>query len=424
MTRALVLRPFASLLAAGVALALAAGAAVAAPPAPNASTGAVQDVDQAVATLIGTVDPNGATTVYWFEYGTSSLDHKTDERGAGAGDGSVRVSAQLGSLTPGTKYTYRLVARNDGGTVQGATRSFTTAKARVAAPSVTTGAARDLAQTSATLTASINMRGRQGSYAFEYGPTTSYGAATAATSIGPASAAVDVASPVGGLAAATRYHYRLVLTLADGGGVIRGRDRTFTTPRVPNGLLISAIPNPVRFGAGVDVTGILAGSGNAGVAVSIQADPFPLGDGWATVASGRTDATGAYRIAVSPLLSTSALRTIASTSPSVASQPVTVGVSVVARLGVSTTHPRRGQRVRFHGSVTPAQVGASVSIQRRVAGRYRTIASTRQQAGAGASRFSRRVRIRHSGRYRIVARTLDGAHLMGASASRYIRVRR
>src|SRR4051794_36471988 len=73
ITRALMLRlPISPLAAAACALALAATAApaLAAPPAPNVTSGGTSGVDQTVATLSGTVDPNGATTVYWFEYGT------------------------------------------------------------------------------------------------------------------------------------------------------------------------------------------------------------------------------------------------------------------------------------------------------------------------------------------------------------------
>jgi hypothetical protein len=424
ITRALMLRLPVSLLAAVCALAFAATVATAAPPAPNATTGGTSGVDQTVATVAGTVDPNGATTVYWFEYGTSTPDHKTDERSAGTGDGGINVSAQIGGLKAGTKYVYRVVARNDGGTVPGATRSFTTDRAPATPPTVSTGGTRDVAQSGATLTGSINTRGRTGTYAFQYGPTTAYGASTAATPIGPTTSSVAVASPAAGLAPATRYHYRLVLTLADNGGTIRGADHAFTTAKVPNGLLIVATPNPVRYGGAISIAGILAGTGNAGVTVSVQADPFPLDNAWTTVTSGKTDATGAYRIALSPLLVTSALRTVAATSPAVISQPTTIGVTVSTSLSLSTTRPHRGSRVRFRGRVTPAQAGASVSIQRRVNGRYRTIARTIQRAGSGASSYSRRVRITHSGRYRAVARTTDGGHLMGASRSRLIHVRR
>jgi hypothetical protein len=415
-----------SLLAAACALVLAAVAApaLAAPPAPNVTSGGTSGVDQTVATLSGTVDPNGATTVYWFEYGTTALDHKTDERGAGTGDSGVNVSAQVGGLKAGTKYQYRVVARNDGGTVQGATRSFTTDKAPATPPSVSTGGTRDVVQNGATLTGSINTRGRTGTYAFQYGPTTAYGATTTATPIGASNSSVAVASPAGGLAPATRYHYRLVLTLADNGGVVRGGDRTFTTAKIPNGLLIEATPSPVRYGGAIQIAGILAGTGNAGVTITVQADPFPLGDAWTAVASGKTDATGAYRIALSPLLVTSALRTVASTSPNVISQPTTVGVTVSISLSLSTSRPHRGARVRFSGRVTPAQSGATVSIQRRVGGHYRTIARTVQRAGSGSSSYSRRVRVTRSGRYRVVARTIDGGHLMGASRSRLIHVRR
>jgi hypothetical protein len=206
-----------------------------------------------------------------------------------------------------------------------------------------------------------------------------------------------------------------------GNRTVRGRDRSFHTQRVPNGLLLRSSGNPVGYGAGVDLFGVLAGSGNAGRTARVQADAFPFDGGWTDVASGRTDSTGAYRIHVTPLLANTMFRTIADTTPAVTSQSVTVGVRLAASLHVSTKHVRRGHRVRFWGRVHPHQAGAAISIQNRRSGRWVTIARTRT---GGGSSFSRRVRLTRTGKYRVVARAADGAHVMGASSSRYIRVGR
>jgi hypothetical protein len=372
-------------------------------------------------TLHGAVNPKGTATISAFWYGTKSPNHHTSVRAAGAGDGALAVEVQVGKLEPGTRYVYRLVAHSKGGTVGGAIRSFTTARAT---PVATTGPAGAITPTTASLQGTIDTHGRTGRYGFQYGPTTSYGASTPAAAIGPSAKAVRVVSPVDKLVPATRYHYRLVVTLADG-STAYGRDRSFVSGRVPNGLLIEAHPSRVRYGHGVSVGGALGGSGNSGVQISVQADPFPFGGSWTTVASGRTDARGRYLIGVSPLLINSRLRAVAATNPAVTSLPVTVRVKVRATMHLSTSHPRRGARVRFHGTVTPGQPGATVLIQRRRHGHYRTVARTRQHASrSGRSSYSRRQRIRHSGRDRVVARTADGAHVMGNSRARTIHVHR
>jgi hypothetical protein len=396
----------------------AAPAALAAAPAPNVATGDVADVGQTLVTLKGTVDPNGAAATYVFQYGTSALNQTTETRNAGSGDGSVSVSVQVGALRAGTKYQYRIVATNEGGSSSGATRTFTTAKAPATPPYAATGSASAIDQDGATLSATLNNRGADATYHFEYGPTTGYGASTANAPLGPDRNTHTVTAPIGGLTANTTYHYRVVLVV--GTTTVRGTDRSFKTAKVPNGLLIQSGSNPVRYGAATQISGILAGSDNSGKTVTVQADTFPYGDGYSSVASGRTDGTGAYRITVSPVLTSTRYRTVADTNPDVMSQPLAVGVSVLTSIHVSTQHPRRGARVRFRGSVQPGQPGASVSIQRRVGHHWQTVARTRQTANG----YSRRVRVRSSGRYRVVARASSGAHVMGASGSRTLRVRR
>jgi hypothetical protein len=396
---------------------LIAGPAVAQAQAPSAVTGTATGIGQESVTLRGSVNPRGQATDYWFEVGTTNaLGARTPATSAGNGSDTINVDQQLGSLRPGTTYHYRLVARNATGTTQGAVRTFRTD----AAPTVTTtGAVRDIAQTTATLTATLNNRSQAATYHFEWGTTNRYGQSTPETPLPAAATAQDVTAALTGLAADTTYHVRVVMTI--GSVVTRGRDRSFRTTRVPNGLLLQSSGNPVGYGAGVDLFGVLAGSGNAGRTIRVQADVFPFDGAWTDVASGRTDATGAYRINVTPLLSSTMFRTVADTSPAVTSQPITVGVRLETSLRVSTKHVRRGHHVRFSGHVTPVSPGAAISIQNRRNGRWVTIARTRT---GGSSAFSRRVRIHRTGKYRAVARAADGAHVMGTSSSRYIRVGR
>jgi hypothetical protein len=82
-------------------------------------------IDGAVATLKGTVDPQGLAATYWFEYGLTtnygSRAPGAQNADASAGDGNepVPVSWYVNGLEPGKTYHYRLVARNAEGTTNG-----------------------------------------------------------------------------------------------------------------------------------------------------------------------------------------------------------------------------------------------------------------------------------------------------------------
>jgi hypothetical protein len=95
--------------------------------APSAATGGTSSVGETVATLGGTVGPNGHPTSYQFEYGpTASYGALTRPASAGGGSSDQPVSATLTGLAPGTVYHYRLVATNASGTTDGADQILTT----------------------------------------------------------------------------------------------------------------------------------------------------------------------------------------------------------------------------------------------------------------------------------------------------------
>jgi hypothetical protein len=92
---------------------------------PEANTGLASPVYATSAVLNGTVSPNGLTTTYYFEYGTTTAyGLATANRTT---DADASVSETVGGLSADTTYHYRLVATNSSGTSYGPDRSFQTA---------------------------------------------------------------------------------------------------------------------------------------------------------------------------------------------------------------------------------------------------------------------------------------------------------
>jgi len=98
-------------------------------PSPTVLTGSASSVKTKSATLNGTVNPNGYTTTYWFEYGTTtSYGSTTAKQDAGSGTDDISVLAYITGLTKDTAYQFRLVAKNEKGETKGANAEFKTPK--------------------------------------------------------------------------------------------------------------------------------------------------------------------------------------------------------------------------------------------------------------------------------------------------------
>ena len=107
-------------------LCLAASAQAAAPTLGPVSATNTQGVS---ALLVGTVDPEGLTTTYRFQYSTQadfSSAIATPPSAAGSGTDPRPARAAISGLEPDTTYHYRLLATNDSGTTTGSPASFTT----------------------------------------------------------------------------------------------------------------------------------------------------------------------------------------------------------------------------------------------------------------------------------------------------------
>ena len=91
--------------------------------APVATTSAASNITADGATLNGTVNPNGSTTGYYFEWGTdTTYGNTTALTEIASGVTNVSVTATLTGLTTGTTYYFRLVAYNAGGLTLGQMR--------------------------------------------------------------------------------------------------------------------------------------------------------------------------------------------------------------------------------------------------------------------------------------------------------------
>ncbi len=155
MTRRLLPRLLTLLAFAGV---LAGPASAANPVPPTATSGPATSLTLTGATLTATVDPQGASTSYHFDYGTSdSYGLTTSDRDAGSGTGAVSVSVPVTGLTNDTTYHVRIVATNAAGVTRGTDMTFRTL-APAKAPTVSTGSARSVRANGATLTGSLNPR--------------------------------------------------------------------------------------------------------------------------------------------------------------------------------------------------------------------------------------------------------------------------
>jgi len=104
---------------------------------PLVSTSAATNVTTSSATLNGTVNPNGLTTNYYFQWGTSiSYGNVTPTLSAGSGSTNISVSATISGLIAGTTYHFRLIATNSDGTSTGNNFSFTPGAASITTSSV------------------------------------------------------------------------------------------------------------------------------------------------------------------------------------------------------------------------------------------------------------------------------------------------
>jgi DNA-binding beta-propeller fold protein YncE len=227
---------------------------------------------QTSATLQAQITPDGGETTYQFEYG------ETKSYGAsipaspgvvGSGEEPVAVPAvELTGLKIGTTYHYRVVARNEYGTVDGPDQQFTTLPAALIEASAT-----DVTATSATLSAQINPLGSDTSAYFQYGSTNCATSPGSCVSV-PLPPGADLGSgeagqPLGvhlqNLTPGSIYHYRVLAT--NSFGTVESEDHSFTTQplhgssALPDGRAWEMVSPPLKQGSGLEPIGGAYGEG-------------------------------------------------------------------------------------------------------------------------------------------------------------------
>jgi hypothetical protein len=191
-------------------------------------------------------------------------------------------------------------------------------------------------------------------------------------------------------------------------------------PPKAGSITLKASADQVTFSNPVTLTGKVKGA-KAGVMVSLERRPTDAA-AFVPAATVATDRNGDFSFTQRPSRNT-VYRATAATTPPATSGEVTTAVAPLVGLRVGDSTPRKGQRVRFRGTVRPQHDGMRVSIQRkRRDGTWAMVAMPRlRDAGSAYSRYSKRLRIRRSGTYRtVIAAHAD--HAEGVSRERTLTV--
>lgn len=297
------------------------------------------------------------------------------------------------------------------------------------APRASTGGVRHVSASSAELTGTVNPRGSETNYTFQYGSTTGYGAQTPIASAGSGVGGVKVSQVLSGLPAGATYHYRLV-AVNSSAETVDGRDRAFTTKSLGHNhgsapkpialkFVLPKAPIVAAYGRPFFVTGTLSGVGGANRQIALQASPFPYMSPFSDIGSPTTtNARGDFSLRVPSVSQNTKLR-LSTLAPTIYSRVLTVQVAVLVTLRAQAG----GQGlVRLDGTVTPAEAGAPVVFQlMRTGRRPANVGGTQVKRGtAGVSRFSTLLSIRHGGYYRALVKVSNSRQVSGSSRTVFL----
>jgi hypothetical protein len=282
--------------------------AIAAPPV--VTIGPVSEVSYASAHLSGTIEADESFTFYYFEYSADPAGEGWTSSSFGGpvefGVGPVNVSSDITGLKPGVEYQARLVAERSGILTTSAepNSTFTTL---ISAPDVVTGTPNDVTGFGATLHGTINPRGLQSTYYFEYGLDTEYDTRVPLDHnlvAGGGTKQMFAEQPIADLQPETEYHFRL--TAVSSAGTAHGADESFTT-EAPTARVrrFEMVSPPDKGGGNVDTTNFQASpDGNSLVFPSktaldggVESEAAPLTPKYY---SGRTDSDWSPAQAIDP----------------------------------------------------------------------------------------------------------------------------
>jgi lysophospholipase L1-like esterase len=263
-------------------------------PPPAVSTEDATSITLNGATLNGSVNPNGAATIAWFEYGPDPdlvSFIATDNQNMGSGRDSVPVDNTLSGLDTSATFYYRLVAASVEGEVEGAIKSFSTA---FPPPAATTGSATNITTTGATFQGTVNPNGFSTDAWFEYGLDNSLATFEVTTPQFQGSGTSDnaVSAGVGPLIPFRTYYFRTVAgSTTDPDMVTKGEIRSF-----PTGEYYVALGDSITVGSHDTIPGDGIGYEPVLDTLLTDANGYPH-----TVvnagASGETSADGVNRVA-------------------------------------------------------------------------------------------------------------------------------
>ncbi len=290
-------------------------------------------------------------------------------------------------------------------------------------PATTTGSARSITATSAVVTGTVTPNTAPTTYYVQYGTTSQYGLASMPTTEPKLSGTIAEAVSLGNLAANTTYHYRFVATNAFGTAV--GKGRSFATLKIPLTVQIAATPSEVLFMGPTTISGTLAGTGNANREVVLQASNPPYTTFTNVGNPELTNAGGSFTFYVPTMLANTQFRVVAVVGHLVVSPVAQVAVDVVVTAHARKHRTRHGTAIRFRGTVSPAEDGSPMLIQRLTGARWVTVAQTpaRRFKPLLQSTFDKTIQVRHGGFFRVFARINDASHVSEASLPELISTR-
>ena len=279
-----------------------------APAAPAPTTLSASNILPNSATLNASVNPGGAPTTVSFQWGTdTSYGNTTAVTNIGVAITNRPASLTINGLLSGVTYHYRVLATNSAGIAFGDDSTFVTP---AGAPVIVTQPATGVTAGEANLVASANPNAIESSAYFQYGLTTSYGSATASSSIGNGTSSVPVTHPISGLLPGTLYHFRGVVTNEQGTNV--GANLTFTTLPSAPAISFTGSTNVSQFRA--TMFGLVNPNGAATTAYFQYGPDSNYGTtaGTTNFAAGVTNRTAALSVASLSANSTVHFRLVAS----------------------------------------------------------------------------------------------------------------